>query len=106
MTSPKENTDEDAQKETHLGRHRVAQRSSLDAQAGAAAAALNRAMTGVRLDHSIHLTQDETSPYVFDAPTSQIAALAAEQAGLDRSASSTRSPDQQLAPPTNTRGKR
>ena len=38
--------------------------------------------TRVRLDHTIHVPEDETCFFVFDAPSSRDAALAAELAKL------------------------
>ena len=48
-----------------------------------AAEALTRESKRVRFDRSIHIPEDEICFFVFDAPSSQDAALVAERAGLD-----------------------
>jgi hypothetical protein len=69
--------------ETYLARHRAAERADRDERARSAADALTRGMTRVRFERSIYVPEDETSLYVFDAPSSEIAALAAERADLE-----------------------
>ena len=44
---------------------------------------LTRERTPVRFERSIHVPEDEICFFVFDAPSSRDAALAAERAGLD-----------------------
>ena len=47
-----------------------------------AAEELTQSGTGVRLDHAIHVPEDEICFFVFDAPSSREAALVAERAAL------------------------
>ena len=49
----------------------------------AAAEQLTRERTRVRFERSIHVPEDEICFFVFDAPSSRDAALAAQRAGLD-----------------------
>ena len=69
--------------ETYLARNQPGERSARERRASAAAEQLTRERTRVRFDHSIHLPEDEICFFVFHAPTSRDAALAAERAGLD-----------------------
>jgi hypothetical protein len=69
--------------ETYLARHRIGERAERDKRARSAADALTRGATRVSFERSIHLPEDETSLYVFDAPSSEVAGLVAERAGLD-----------------------
>ncbi|HEY7604330.1 MAG TPA: hypothetical protein VH760_08700 [Gaiellaceae bacterium] len=69
--------------ETYLARGRAAERAASEQRARSAAAELTEGATLVRFDRSIHVPDDEICFFVFDAPTSRDAALAAQRAGLD-----------------------
>jgi len=69
--------------ETYLARALVGERDARDRRAHSAAEELSRERTPVRFDHSIHVPEDEICFFVFDAPSSRAAALAAVRAGLD-----------------------
>jgi hypothetical protein len=69
--------------ETYLARNQPGERSARERRASAAAEQLTRERTRVRFEHSIHLPEDEICFFVFHAPSSRDAALAAERAGLD-----------------------
>ena len=68
--------------ETFLPRGGAGERTARERRARSAAEELTRKGTGVRLDHTIHVPEDETCFFVFDAPSSRDAALAAELAKL------------------------
>ncbi|MEP7335552.1 MAG: hypothetical protein ABI717_07205 [Actinomycetota bacterium] len=69
--------------ETYLPRARVRERAASERRARSAAEELTRNSTSVRFERSIHVPEDETCFYVFDAPSSRDAALAAQSAELD-----------------------
>ena len=65
--------------ETYLARGKAGERAAREQRARSAAEEL----TCVSFDRSIHVPEDEVCFYVFDAPSSRDALLAAEQAELD-----------------------
>jgi hypothetical protein len=65
--------------ETYLGRGQVEERNARERRARSAAAEL----TQVSFEHSIHVPEDELCFFVFSAPSSREAAVAAERASLD-----------------------
>jgi hypothetical protein len=69
--------------ETYLSRCRTAARSGCEERARTAAAELTRAGTRIRFGGVIHVPEDETCFFVFDAPSGAAAALVAERAALD-----------------------
>jgi len=69
--------------ETYLARGQAGERSTRERRATAAAEQLTRERTRVRFERSIHVPEDEICFFVFDAPSSRDAALAAQRAGLD-----------------------
>ena len=69
--------------ETYLARRNTAERAARERRAQAAAEELARAHVAVRFDHSIYVPEDEICFFVFDAPSSSDAALAAQRAELD-----------------------
>jgi hypothetical protein len=69
--------------ETYLPANRADDRSAGDLRAERAARELTRSEAPVRFDCSIHVPEDEICFFVFDAPSSRAAALAAERAELD-----------------------
>ena len=70
--------------ETFLPRSGVGERTVRERRARSAAAELTRTGTRVRFDHSIHVPEDEICFFVFEAPSSRDAALAAHLAELGR----------------------
>ena len=68
--------------ETFLPRGGAGERTARERRARSAAEELTRKGTRVRLEHTIHVPEDETCFFVFDAPSSRDAALAAELAKL------------------------
>ncbi|HEY3182961.1 MAG TPA: hypothetical protein VGJ77_09010 [Gaiellaceae bacterium] len=69
--------------ETFLARGRAGERAAREARARSAAEELTRAGTCVRFDGAIHVPEDEVCFFVFGAPSSREAALAAQRAELD-----------------------
>jgi hypothetical protein len=69
--------------ETYLPRTELRERATRERGARAAAEELAKGGNDVRFDRSIHVPEDEVCFFVFDAPTSQLAAMAAERAGLE-----------------------
>ena len=69
--------------ETYLARGQDGERAACERRARSAAAELTRERMRVRFDRAIHVPEDETCFYVFDAPSVREAALAAERAGLE-----------------------
>jgi len=65
--------------ETYLARGHAGERMARERRARSAADELTR----VSFDHSIHVPEDELCFFVFDAPSSRDALLAAERADLD-----------------------
>jgi hypothetical protein len=69
--------------ETYLSRSQAGERGECEDRARTAAAELTRAGTRVHFGGVIHVPEDETCFFVFDAPSSADAARAADQASLD-----------------------
>ena len=69
--------------ETYLNQGQARERLDSESRARSAAAHLTREGTTVRFEFALHVPEDETSFYVFDAPSAQQSALAAQRAGLD-----------------------
>lgn len=69
--------------ETYLGRGQTAERTAREQRARSAAEKLTREKTHVSFDRSIHIPEDEVCFFLFDAPSSREAALAARRAGLE-----------------------
>jgi hypothetical protein len=69
--------------ETYLPRGRAGERTARTRRARTAAANLTREGTRVRFERSIHVPEDEICFFVFEAPTSSDAAIAAQRAELD-----------------------
>jgi hypothetical protein len=68
--------------ETYLARGQAGERTAREQRARSAAAELTQERTPVRFDGSNHVPEDEICFFVFDAPSGQAAALAAQLAGL------------------------
>jgi hypothetical protein len=68
--------------ETYLARGQAGERTAREQRARSAAEELTQGRTPVRFDGSIHVPEDEICFFVFDAPSGQAAALAAQLAGL------------------------
>lgn len=69
--------------ETYLARGQAGELAACERRARSAAEELTQESTRVRFDHSIHVPEDETCFFIFDAPSGPDAALAAQRAGLD-----------------------
>jgi hypothetical protein len=69
--------------ETYLARGRAGERAASDRRARSAAEALTRERAEIRFDRSIHIPEDETCFFLFEAPSARDAALVAARAGLD-----------------------
>jgi hypothetical protein len=69
--------------ETYLTRRQAGERRAREARARSAAEELSRAGTDVQFERAYHLPEDELCFFVFAAPSSRDAALAAERAELD-----------------------
>jgi hypothetical protein len=69
--------------ETYLARGSAGMRTASERRARSAAEALTREGTRVRFEGSIHVPEDELCFFTFEAPSSRVAALAAQQAGLE-----------------------
>jgi hypothetical protein len=69
--------------ETYLARGHAGERTAREARARSAAEELTRTGTRVRFQRAYHLLDDELCFFVFAAPSSRDAALAAERAELD-----------------------
>lgn len=69
--------------ETYLARCHAGDRVGFEERARTAAGELTRAGTRVRFDGVIHVPEDETCFFVFDAPSSRVATIVAERAALD-----------------------
>jgi hypothetical protein len=69
--------------ETYLGRGQTGERAAREERARSAAAELTQQRSCVRFEHSIHVPEDEICFFVFDAPSSSDAVVAAERAGLE-----------------------
>ena len=68
--------------ETFLSRSVAGERTARERRARAVAEELARRGTRIRFDHMIHVPEDEICFFVFDAPSSRDAALAAQLAEL------------------------
>jgi hypothetical protein len=68
--------------ETFLPRGVAGERTAREHRAHSAAKELTRKGTRVRLDHTIHVPEDEICFFVFDAPSRTDVALAAHLAEL------------------------
>lgn len=68
--------------ETFLARGAAGERLAREGRAIAAANALTQEGMPVRFDGSIHLPEDETCFFTFEASSGREAALAAQRAGL------------------------
>jgi hypothetical protein len=69
--------------ETYLARGKAGERVARERRAHSVAKELTRERTRVRFECSIHVPEDEICFFVFDAPSSRDAALAAQRAQLD-----------------------
>ena len=69
--------------ETYLARGVAGELTTREQRARSAAKELTQEGASVRFDRSIHVPEDETCFFVFDAPSGREAALAAERAELD-----------------------
>ena len=69
--------------ETFLACGAAGERQLREGRSRTAAEALTHAGWGVRFEGSIHVPQDELCFFSFEAPSGPIAAIAAEQAGLE-----------------------
>jgi hypothetical protein len=69
--------------ETYLARGDAGGRAARERRARSVAEELTQQGQSVRFDRSIHVPEDEICFFVFDAPSSREAALAAERAELD-----------------------
>jgi hypothetical protein len=68
--------------ETFLPRGAAGERAAREKRARSAAEELTRKGASVRLDRTIHIPEDEICFFVFDAPSTQDAALVAQLAGV------------------------
>jgi hypothetical protein len=69
--------------ETFLARSHAGERAACEARARSAADELTRSGTAVRFAGAIHVPEDEVCFFVFGAPSTREAALAAQLAALD-----------------------
>jgi len=69
--------------ESYLARGVAGERTTRERRARSVAEELTREGTRVRFDRSIHVPEDEICFFVFDAPSSCEAALAAQRARLE-----------------------
>ena len=69
--------------ETFLPRGSAGERTARERRARSAAEALTREGTRVRFDHTIHVPEDELCFFTFEAPSSTVAVLVAQRAGLE-----------------------
>jgi hypothetical protein len=69
--------------ETYLARCHAGERAGCEERARSAAGELTRAGRPVSFDGVIHIPEDETCFFLFDAPSSREAARVAELAALD-----------------------
>jgi hypothetical protein len=69
--------------ETYLARGQAGERTARERRARSVAEQLTATDTPVRFERSIHVPDDEICFFLFDAPSSRDAALAAQRAGLD-----------------------
>lgn len=69
--------------ETYLARSQAGARAARELRASSAAEELTQERASVRFERSIYVPVDEICFFVFDAPSSREAALAAQLAGLE-----------------------
>ena len=69
--------------ETYLARGHAGEREARERRARTAAQELTQERARVRFERSIHIPEDETCFFVFDAPSAADAALVAQRAALD-----------------------
>ena len=69
--------------ETFLARGSAGARSARERRARSSAEELTRNGTRVRFEGSTHVPEDELCFFTFEAPSSRIAALVAQRAGLE-----------------------
>jgi hypothetical protein len=69
--------------ETYLARSHAGERAAREARARSVAAELTHTGTCVRFEGLIHVPEDEICFFVFGAPSSREAVLAAQLAALD-----------------------
>ena len=69
--------------ETYLARGRAGERAARERRARSVAEELTKGTSRVRFERSIYVPEDEICFFVFDAPSSRDAVLAAERAELD-----------------------
>lgn len=69
--------------ETYLARGSAGQRAARERRARSSADELTREGTRVRFEGSTHVPEDEMCFFTFEAPSSSVAALVAQRAGLE-----------------------
>lgn len=69
--------------ETYLARGKTGEHASREQRARSAAEELTQKSGRIRFERSIHVPEDETCFFVFEAPSGRHAALVADRAGLD-----------------------
>ena len=69
--------------ETYLARGRAGERAARERRARAATDEPAMRTARIRFERSIHIPEDETCFFVFDAPSARDAALTAQRAELD-----------------------
>ena len=69
--------------ETYLARGSAGQRAARERRARSSADDLTREGTRVRFEGSTHVPEDEMCFFTFEAPSSSVAALVAQRAGLE-----------------------
>jgi hypothetical protein len=69
--------------ETYLARGNAGELAACERRARSAAEELTREKSRVSFECSIHVPEDEICFFLFDAPSSRVAALTAQRAGLD-----------------------
>jgi hypothetical protein len=69
--------------ETFLARGSAGERAARERRARASAEELTREGTRVRFEGFIHVPEDELCLFTFEAPSSSVAALIAQRAGLE-----------------------
>jgi hypothetical protein len=69
--------------ETFLARGSAGERTARERRARSSADELTRNGTRVRFEGSTHVPEDELCFFTFEAPSGSVAALAAQQAGLE-----------------------
>ena len=69
--------------ETFLARGSAGERTARERRARSSAEELTRTGTRVRFEGSIHVPEDELCFFTFEAPSSSVATLIAQRAGLE-----------------------